>query len=259
MKPIKTNLPNHSPIPQGPLSSVRFPISPAHTTLPTFMDSAAALQEAILDNLKSRKWRAGHRIPTERSFSEQSGLSRAAVRRVLAGLKERGLITQTVGSGTYVSANISEALAATPEGAPVRSASPAELMSARLALEPAIIDMVIGNANSADFERMHECCSKAEAATTLEDFERWDSLLHEVIADAAHNSFISSVFHLMNQARSDAEWGMLKRRSATPERRLDYQREHRALVEALQQRDAARAKELCAGHLLHVRVNMLGS
>jgi len=223
------------------------------------MDSAAALQEAILDNLKSRKWRAGHRIPTERSFSEQSGLSRAAVRRVLAGLKERGLITQTVGSGTYVSANISEALAATPEGAPAHSASPAELMSARLALEPAIIDMVIGNANSADFERMHECCSKAEAATTLEDFERWDSLLHEVIADAAHNSFISSVFHLMNQARSDAEWGMLKRRSATPERRLDYQREHRALVEALQQRDAARAKELCVGHLLHVRVNMLGS
>jgi DNA-binding GntR family transcriptional regulator len=52
---------------------------------------------------------------------------------------------------------------------------------------------------------------------------------------------------------------MLKRRSATPERRLDYQREHRSLVEALQQRDAARAKELCVGHLLHVRVNMLGS
>jgi DNA-binding FadR family transcriptional regulator len=232
------------------------------------MNSSTALQEAILDNLKSRKWRAGHRIPTERSFSEQSGLSRAAVRRVLAGLKERGLITQTVGSGglitqtvgsgTYVSAHIAESLAAMAEGGPSPSASPAELMSARLALEPAIIEMVIGNANSADFERMHECCAKAEAATTLEDFERWDSLLHEVIADSAHNSFISGVFRMMNQARSDAEWGMLKRRSATPERRLDYQREHRALVDALQQRDAQRARELCVAHLVHVRTNMLG-
>lgn len=223
------------------------------------MDSATALQEAILDNLKSRKWRAGHRIPTERSFSEQSGLSRATVRRVLAGLKERGLITQTVGSGTYVSAHIAQVLAAPADGGQAHSASPSELMSARLALEPAIIDMVIGNANSADFERMYECCNKAEAATTLEDFERWDSLLHEVIADSAHNSFISGVFRLMNQARSDAEWGMLKRRSATPERRLDYQREHRSLVEALQQRDAVRARELCIDHLVHVRVNMLGS
>jgi DNA-binding FadR family transcriptional regulator len=158
------------------------------------------------------------------------------VRRVLAGLKERGLITQTVGSGTYVSAHIAESLAAMADGGPSRSASPAELMSARLALEPAIIEMVIGNANSA-----------------------WDSLLHEVIADSAHNSFISGVFRMMNQARSDAEWGMLKRRSATPERRLDYQREHRALVDALQQRDAQRARELCVAHLVHVRVNMLGS
>ena len=222
------------------------------------MDSATALQETILDNLKSRKWRAGHRIPTERSFSEQSGLSRATVRRVLAVLKERGLITQTVGSGTYVSAHIAQVLAATDEGGPARSASPVELMSARLALEPAIIDMVIGNANSADFERMHECCNKAEAATTLEDFERWDSLLHEVIADSAHNSFISGVFRLMNQARSDAEWGMLKRRSATPERRLDYQREHRELVAALKDRDGDRANELCIGHLTHVRRNLLG-
>ena len=224
----------------------------------TFLDSAAAFEETILDNLRMRKWRAGHRIPTERDFSAESGLSRSTVRRVLAGLKARGLITQTVGSGTYVSERIAEALGSVTDSASGSSTSPAELMSARLVLEPAIIEMVIGNANSADFLRMDECCSKAEAATTLEDFEHWDSLLHEVIADAAHNTFIASVFRLMNQARSEAEWGMLKRQSATPERRLEYQQEHRALVAALKHRDAAQAKALSAAHLLHVRSNMLG-
>ena len=224
----------------------------------TFLDSAAAFEETILDNLRMRKWRAGHRIPTERDFSAESGLSRSTVRRVLAGLKARGLITQTVGSGTYVSERIAEALGSVTDSATGSSTSPAELMSARLVLEPAIIDMVIGNANSADFLRMDECCSKAEAATTLEDFEHWDSLLHEVIADAAHNTFIASVFRLMNQARSEAEWGMLKRQSATPERRLAYQQEHRALVAALKHRDAVQAKALSAAHLLHVRSNMLG-
>lgn len=228
---------------------------------PIFMqpnDAAMALQESILEKLRSHKWRAGHRIPTEREFSAQSGLSRSAVRRVLARLKERGFITQTVGSGTYVSERIADKLGSLADLSTPLATSPADLMSARLVLEPAIIGMVIGNANSADFSRMDECCARAEAAISLEDFEHWDSRLHEVIAEAAHNSFISSVFHLINQARSEAEWGMLKRRSATPARRLEYQQEHRALVAALKQRDALEAKDLCAAHLVHVRSNMLG-
>src|ERR1700757_2746565 len=73
--------------------------------------SGLTLREAILENLKSRAWRAGHRLPTERELSGQFGLSRSTVRRVLADLKGRGLITQTVGSGTYVSDEVGRALA----------------------------------------------------------------------------------------------------------------------------------------------------
>jgi DNA-binding FadR family transcriptional regulator len=105
---------------------------------------------------------------------------------------------------------------------------------------------------------MDECNAKAEAAATLEDFEHWDGALHEAIADAAHNSFVASVFRLINQVRAQGEWGVLKRRSATPERRLEYQQEHRALVVALKERDASGARALCLAHLVHVRTNMLG-
>ncbi len=222
------------------------------------MDTAAILRETILDKLRSRVWRAGHRIPTERALSEEFGLSRSTVRRVLQEFKLRRLLTQTVGSGTYVTEQVHDALAEwlpLPGGATV---SPAELMSARLVLEPAIIDMAIGNATAADFQRMDECNHRAELATTLEDFEKWDAALHEAIAQAAHNGFIVGVFRLMNEARAQGEWGVLKRRSASPERRLEYQQEHRALVAALKDRDADKAKALCLSHLVHVRVNMLG-
>ena len=222
------------------------------------MDSAVALREEILDNLRSRKWRAGHRIPTERELSGQFGLSRSAVRRVLADMKDKRLITQTVGSGTYVSEQVNEALAAAANSAGQLPTSPAELMSARFVLEPAIVAMVVGNATSLDFARMTECCDKGEAAKTLEQFEHWDAMLHEAIADAAHNSFVSKVFRLMNQVRAQGEWGALKRRSATPERRREYEQEHRALVAALQDRDGTRATELCLAHLAHVRRNLLG-
>lgn len=222
------------------------------------MDSAVALREAILDKLTSRKWRAGQRIPTERELSGEFGLSRSAVRRVLADMKDKRLITQTVGSGTYVSEQVNEALAAAANSAGQLPTSPAELMSARFVLEPAIVAMVVGNATSLDFARMTECCDKGEAAKSLEQFEHWDAMLHEAIADAAHNSFIAKVFRLMNQVRAQGEWGALKRRSATPERRREYEQEHRALVAALQDRDGVRATELCLAHLTHVRRNLLG-
>jgi DNA-binding FadR family transcriptional regulator len=222
------------------------------------MDAAAHLRDTILEKLHTRAWRAGHRIPTERALSEEFGLSRSTVRRVLLDFKRKRLITQTVGSGTYVAEQVQQALSDLAPPPDAVSVSPAELMSARLVLEPALIDMVIGNATAADFLRMDECNLRAEASTTLEEFERWDAALHEAIAEAAHNGFITGVFRLMNGVRSNSEWGVLKRRSATPARRVEYQQEHRALVAALKNRDAERARALCLAHLVHVRTNMLG-
>jgi len=222
------------------------------------MDTSALLRETILDKLRSRTWRAGHRIPTERALGEQFGISRSSVRRVLQDLKRRRLITQTVGSGTYVAEQVHEALAEFSPAHHALAVSPAELMSARLVLEPALIDMAIVNATAADFARMDECNARAEAAPSLEEFEMWDAALHEAIAEAAHNGFISSVFKLMSEVRQQSQWGVLKRRSATRERRLEYEQEHRALVAALKERDADGARALCLAHLVHVRANLLG-
>lgn len=222
------------------------------------MDTAAILRETILEKLRSRTWRAGHRIPTERALSDQFSLSRSTVRRVLQDLKRKRLITQTVGSGTYVADQVHDALNELMPAAGALAVSPAELMSARLVLEPSLIEMAIGNATAADFARMDECNHHAEVSSTLEEFEKWDAALHEAIADAAHNGFITGVFRLMSEVRAQGEWGMLKLRSATPERRLEYQQEHRALVAALKDRDAQKARALCLAHLVHVRTNMLG-
>ena len=222
------------------------------------MDAAAQLRETILKNLRSRTWRAGHQLPTERALGEQFGLSRSTVRRVLLDFKRKQLITQTVGSGTYVAEQVHQALSELAPQSAAQAVSPAELMNARLLLEPALIEAVIGSATAADFVRMDECNARAEAAATLAEFEQWDAQLHEAIAAAAHNGFVARVFRLMSEVRANGEWGMLKRRSATPERRLEYQQEHRALVAALKERDAERARKMCVAHLLHVRTNMLG-
>jgi DNA-binding FadR family transcriptional regulator len=226
------------------------------------VDSSYLFRASLLDQLHSGHWQTGERMPTERELGEQYQISRSTVRKVLAEMKAQGLITQAVGSGTYVTdkalstASARKAASVTAADAAWQT-SPAELMEARMALEPAIIEMVIGNATPADFELMENCCDRAEEATSVEEFEVWDGMFHEVIARAAHNSFVAKLFKLMNQARAQGEWGMLKKRSLTPERRVAYQSEHRALLQAIKARDPMLAKGLAVEHLIHVRRNLL--
>lgn len=220
-------------------------------------DPADGLRKALSENLKSGKWLPGTKLPTERQLSEQYGIGRAVVRRVLGQLRNQGMITQTVGSGTFVS----EQAAAVPveQAAPVSSrVSPAHLMEARFLLEPAIVELVVRNATAVDMQAMEDCCVRAENAAGFEEFEHWDGMLHKVIAQATHNSFFHAVFELMTQVRDQAEWGLLKKQSLTDERRLCYQLEHRVLVDALKNRDSQTAKKAAVEHLINVRRNLLG-
>jgi DNA-binding FadR family transcriptional regulator len=221
---------------------------------PLTIDTAHLLKETLLANLRSGRWRPGERLPAERQMVASYQVGRSTVRRVLTQMKEMGLITQTVGSGTYVAPAALEKLP--PADSAATGISPAELMEARMVFEPALMDLVVCNANAADFAAMEECCRNAEAAETFEQFEYWDGALHKTLADATHNNFIIGVLNLINQVRERAEWGLLKKKSLTIERRHAYQREHRALVSALRDRDATAAKKAIVAHLIHVRQNL---
>jgi DNA-binding FadR family transcriptional regulator len=221
-------------------------------------NGAATLRAVLLANVGSGHWKSGEKLPTERELCATYEIGRGAVRRILAEAKERGLITQTVGSGTFVAKDASALLQSAETHTQELHTSPAELMEARMVIEPMIANLVVRNGTSADFLRMEECCTRAENAGSMEEFEHWDGALHQAIADATHNSLIKGVFQLMNKAREQGEWGSLKMKSLTPERRNAYQEEHRALVHALKDRDEERARLLTTEHLVHIRHNLLG-
>lgn len=224
-------------------------------------DPVQALRAELLDGLRTGKWAPGSRLPTERSLCADFGVSRSALRRVLQELRDRGLIVQKVGSGTYVSdtpQGIGQDLAAAGKLLSIPSASPAEIMEARLLLEPMIVDLIVSNATLADFERLEACCAQSEAAETLEAFEHWDNALHEHLALATHNALFVGVFRLLAEVRNSGEWGYLKKKIVTPERRQLYEAEHRRIVEALKHRDADTARREIFEHIVHARTNLLG-
>jgi DNA-binding FadR family transcriptional regulator len=220
-------------------------------------EGAQLIREFILTGAADGSINPGNRLPTERELARRFSVPRNAVRRSLARLEAEGSITRHVGRGTF--------LAVRPSGSSsdfsrdgVAHTSPADLMEARLRIEPALAELIVTNATPADFERMEACLERAEKAATLDEFELWDAALHEALAEATHNRFVIRVLDMVSAVRQQAEWGKLKDRIVTPERRIRYQEEHRVIVRALRERDAECARAGIVSHLQHARRNLFG-
>ncbi|HYW76522.1 MAG TPA: FCD domain-containing protein [Gammaproteobacteria bacterium] len=220
------------------------------------LSDKSALQDYLETQMISGALNPGDKLPTERALAEQFGLSRNTVRGVLHMLEQRGKITRMIGRGTFVTGGTPKL---TPRTVAVGAdASPAEVMEVRLMLEPAVAEVLVMRANGADLAYLDQCLARAERAQEWREFEKWDAALHATMVRATRNQFLSELFERIDQARSQAEWGKLKRASLTEKRRLAYQQEHRAIVAALKERDGALARRLVERHLLHVRRNLLG-
>jgi len=213
-------------------------------------EGAKALSRYLREGMASGALRAGVKLPAERELSERFGASRGAVRRVLSGFRERGLITQAVGSGTFV------ADSSASQAGPEVHVSPAELMVARRLIEPLMPGLIVRNATAADFAAMQHCILQSEAAESTAGFEHWDSELHKALAVATHNGFFVRILELTQRVRDQGEWGRLKAKSLTGERRKEYESQHRALVDALRDRDAAVAQQVLIRHLDQIQRNL---
>ena len=220
--------------------------------------TADKVDQALARLLASPEQGPGSKLPTERALADQLAVPRSAVRAALSRLEAQGRVLRIIGSGTYV-ADPSPAAGFGPDKADGRDASPREIMETRILLEPPLAALVVAHANGADIARIREAMAKAEAATDFDSFELWDGLFHQAIADATHNRLVIEVYRTITIAREHAQWGELKRRSTTPERRAVYKEEHREIVHALELRDTERAQAALQAHLVTVRRTILGS
>jgi len=241
------------------------------------------LAERILAESRQAGLRAGSRLPTERRLAVELGVTRSSIRHALAILQAEGRISREVGRGTffrgapeplhvaghdstgYDSAghhsaghSIAGHHSAQPGSAAGQGFAPADVMTIRRLLEPQAMPLVVAWATAADFEEMERCLAGGARAASYEEFETWDLALHRCIVAASHSQLLGTLYAAIEAARHGQVWGDLKRRSASRERRLEYQEDHRALVAALRARNAADAIEAMRAHLARVADHLLG-
>ena len=242
--------------PQGEAAAVAASSESRNGDLPTTVSGGAAaiasrLQQAILDGT----YAFGARLPAERDLAEHFGASRSTVREALRRLEERRMLTRRIGSGTFVSHRPS------PDGSYIAElTSPLELIEVRLALEPHIARLAAINATGRDLNRMAEALEQVESAgTDREAFSKADERFHLLMAECTRNPLMVWLYQQINDVRSHSQWHRMKDAILSPQRIANYNKQHRALFEALRSHDVETAVAAIESHLTKAHQHLIGA
>ncbi len=202
------------------------------------------------DQIRSGALTEGDKLPTERALADLLGGTRHEIRRQLDVLENAGRVTRQVGRGTFLTSTSTGTR--TPEGL-----SPLDLIDARAAWEPNLMTLVAVAATAEDFDEIRSCLESGETARTAEEFMSWDIAFHRALAAATHNSVVAALNEMVENGRRQLAGSVLDRLRYSAENCAVCQGQHRAIAEAIFDRDAARAQAAMRSHLETVRGQLL--
>lgn len=190
----------------------------------------------------------GDRLPSERSLSQELGVSRAVVREALAALDLAGLIDRRTGDGAY----LLESGGSGAKGGSVRIASGLKLVDTlelRMNLEVAAVSLACHRARSSDVLKLQACLQAMTEQAEDGEYELYLQAtmdLHVALARAARSEPLSEVLlPLAESARRD-QWLLAEHFSDDLARaRLE---DHAEIVDAVVRRDVAGAVETVMTH-----------
>lgn len=200
--------------------------------------------------------RPGERLPSERELSEKLGVSRPSLRDAIADLQERGLVTARPGSGIYVAEVLGSAFSpALRQLFATHDEALFDYVAFRRDIEAMAAERAARLATDADRAVLQEIFDKMEASHDRRDPERnarLDAQFHSAIIEASHNvvmlHMMRSMYELLREGVFYNRQVMFKQRT----NRAELLDQHRAINDALQERDPKAARAAVEAHLDYV-------
>jgi len=197
-------------------------------------------------------------LASERTLAQHFGAPRGTVRRALARLAAEGLIERRVGrAGSRVRApDMARPHGAAGPAVPV--ASPQDVLEARLAFEPGLVELVVARATEEDFARMTACLQRMDTAPTQQAFREAGYAFHLELARATRNPLLVHLFEAIIEARARAGWGKLRALNEKPEQRRAQTAKNRRTLASLRERDTEAARRSLREHLAQMLREVTG-
>lgn len=209
-----------------------------------------SLVEQAADQIAARitagEWEIGAKLPAESALAAELGVGRSTVREAVKELRGRGLVEARQGSGVFVIA-----LERSEEwDAVLRRADIDDVLEVREAIEVKAAELAAGRRDSRDLSRLRVTLkNRADAETARSDDKLVDADIefHRAIVRAAHNPVLSELFESFAPRIRSAMLDMLH--MSPDDRHRHDQDAHSQIMEAIRQRDPARAGAVMLGQL----------
>ena len=208
----------------------------------------------IVDQVKAAiragKLTPGDQLPSERDLTKQLGVSRVSVRDALRMLEANGLIEVRVVArgGAFVTAPAPELVGESfADMLRLAAVTPAEVTETRLVFELAMLPLACERADTHDIAALESICDRAESAYADGEYDvALAAEFHTRLAMCTHNGGIS----LFAESFHDALRRSLRdAKKADPTMGATGLLEHRALVDAIKNRDPGAARTIMATHI----------
>jgi GntR family transcriptional repressor for pyruvate dehydrogenase complex len=216
------------------------------------------LAATLIEQIDSGALQPGDRLPTEAQLSARHGVSRSVVREAVQRIKSRGLLLSRQGSGVYVAVPPAHhSLAFDPKVLESMEAV-VQVVELRRVLEGEIAALAAERSTRAQQASLKRALKGIDTAMAAgRDGVDEDMAFHRAIAEATGNPQFSRLLAHLEQYLREA----MRVTKGNEARRDDFLRqvreEHRAIVVAIEGRDAVRARAAAVGHLFNGEERLL--
>jgi GntR family transcriptional repressor for pyruvate dehydrogenase complex len=169
-------------------------------------DPSRAIVEQVRTKLQKGLLKQGDRLPPERDFAEQLGVSRNTVRKAVNGLVQLGLVTVRKGAsgGAFIAEQGGNAIrVAMTDMFHLGSVRSMELTEARLVLSQAVVRLACERCSEDDIAALEANVSAAEKAIVEGDVAGRIALnieFYRLLALAARNEVLTVLMDAIGQA-----------------------------------------------------------
>lgn len=216
-----------------------------------------SVTNAVAEAIAAGRYAPGQKLPSERELTEMYGVSRATVREAMIALAIRGLVEARHNAGVFVSMTPPQAQAA---AAPDLDIGAFELTEARKLIEGEAAALAAKCITDEEVAHLYQLLGAMK-----HDFERdvmddsADREFHFTIVRATRNAALCMVVETLWDLRYKAPLTREIFRRARTVGISAFVDDHRAVVDALRDRDAAAARAAMQAHLTHVMHELLSA
>ena len=208
--------------------------------------------DAILDRIVDGTWAPGSALPPETELAAILTVSRPTMREAVRALGERGVLRVVHGRGTYVAEMASWTDLPTIIDVLARTTPPRQLgeqlTQLRRMIEVGAAGLAAVQRSDDDLDRLARCLDEYDEAARAGDIDaivQRDLDFHRQILVASGNPLLAPVMSALDHAarrsrRITSEQSEVRERART---------HHRAILTAISDGDATRAKEAMRAHM----------